>query len=130
MKTTIVLAMMLACGAAPRAFAAAARTGAAPKVAAGARVAAGGVKAASAAISDFSEHLKGMKLEEDLRPWMKAMAVVENYEAEIVRDGAQWVVRFHPVLMNLLDGTDVKGGGGEYRIDPSSYKIIDRIFWK
>lgn len=131
MKTTFfILAFWLACGAAPRAFAAAAKKGAAPKASAGARVAAGGVKAASAAIADFSEHLKGMKLEEDMRPWMKALEVVENYEIEIHRDGAQWVVRFRPVLTNLLDGTDVKGGGAEYRVDPSSYKIIDRTFWK
>lgn len=124
--TPLILAFWLTCGAAPRTFAAAP----AKKAAVGARVAAGGVKAASAAIADFSEHLKGMKLEEDMRPWMKAMEVVENYEIEILRDGAQWVVRFRPVLTNLMDGTEVKGGGAEYRVDPSSYKIIDRTFWK
>lgn len=124
--TTTVLTGILLLAAAPSFGAPAAKPAAKPKAA---RVAVGGVKAASVALADFAEHLRGARPEEDLRPWIKALAVVENYKVEISRDGAAWVVAFVPDLTDLREGGAVKGGA-RYSVDSSSYRIIEKTFVK
>lgn len=134
MKTIIVLSVLLAC-AAPRLSAAgpakkhSPSKPAAVKPAPAARVAAGGVKAASVAMADFAERLRGERHEDDLRPWIKALAVVENYTVAISREASAWVVAFTPDLQDLQERRAVKGGA-VYRVEPSSYRIIDRSFPK
>ena len=79
------------------------------------------LKAGMAAYTDFNLTIKG---QDDGSSLGKYLAKIESYDVEIKQAADQWIVAFFP------RDTDIRGGGGEYKISKKDFKIMDKTFFK
>lgn len=78
-------------------------------------------KAAMVAYQDFIDRIRK---ENDDSSFGKYASKIENYDVEIKRVKAHWVIEF------FLKGDDMRGGPAQYRVSNDTYKIVGKTFFK